>query len=141
MITEFQGDYRFLSNFWPVDIEYEGVRYPSTEHAFQAAKSLETEERKKIARLSSPDQAKKAGRKLVCRSDWESVRIQVMLEVLRLKFKDPDLREKLLATGNQPLVEGNWWGDVFWGVCRGQGQNHLGKLLMRVRQEISEGRL
>ena len=83
-----------------------------------------------------PAEARRAGQKLPMRTDWESVKIDVMFRCLKEKFKDPELREKLIDTGDEELIEGNWWGDTFWGVCQGKGENHLGKLLMTIREEI-----
>lgn len=136
MIDSFSGKYRFLSNFWPCEIEYEGIKYPSTEHAFQAAKTLDIEERKRIAQLDTPGKAKRAGKSVELRSDWESIKIGVMREILQLKFADKKLAQQLLDTGDEELVEGNTWGDKFWGVCDGEGQNYLGLLLMDVRTEL-----
>lgn len=133
MILRFTGKYRFLSNFWPIKIQFEGVEFPSVEHAYVAAKTLDIEERKRIASVGKPGDAKRYGRKLKLRQDWGSVRIEVMERLIEQKFADPELKEWLLATGEQQLIEGNTWGDHFWGVCGGVGENHLGKILMRVR--------
>jgi ribA/ribD-fused uncharacterized protein len=135
MIDSFKGEYEFLSNFYPATVSYEGEVYPSVEHAFQAAKTLNPQMRLKI-RLSNASGAKKLGRQLDLRADWETVKVDVMRELLKAKFSDPELRAKLKATGEEPLVEGNWWGDTFWGVCRGQGDNHLGVLLMEIRDSL-----
>lgn len=137
MIKEFQGEYRFLSNFWPCRVKYEHVIFPSVEHAYQAAKTLDYEQRIEFMVLTA-GQAKRKGAQLELRPYWEQIKVKVMGELLRLKFQDPELREKLLATGEEELVEGNAWNDTFWGVCNGVGQNNLGKLLMQVRQEIRE---
>jgi ribA/ribD-fused uncharacterized protein len=139
-IVRFLGEHRFLSNFWPVVVIYEGQSYPSVEHAYQAAKTSDVEVRRRIARLISPAAAKATGGAIALRLNWEQVRLHVMEDLLRLKFAHPDLREKLLATGDRDLVEGNSWGDGYWGVCRGVGENHLGKLLMKIRAELSSGR-
>lgn len=138
-IDSFSGEYRWLSNFWPVEVEYEAIVYPSTEHAYQAAKTLNTELRQIIAALPTAAQSKKAGAKVDIREDWEEVKVSVMLDLLHLKFQHPDLAQKLIDTGDALLVEGNYWGDRFWGVCRGEGRNILGNLLMRVRKEIVNG--
>lgn len=135
-IDDFRFKYRWLSNFHLVSIDYEGIVYPSTEHAYQAAKTLDVELRKKIAALEKPVQAKKLGAKIPLRDDWESIKLGVMETVLRKKFQDPELKQKLLDTGNEELIEGNWWGDTFWGICKGVGENHLGKLLMKIRSEL-----
>jgi ribA/ribD-fused uncharacterized protein len=136
-IAEFQGEYRFLSNFWPAEIVYEGITYPTAEHAYQAAKTLDVEQRKKIAALPTPAEAKTAGRALKLRDDWETAKFTVMEEVVRYKFTHhPELGAKLLATGGHLLEEGNTWGDRVWGVYQGQGENRLGKILMKVRDEL-----
>lgn len=135
-INEFQGKYRFLSNFWLVEVEFEGLVYPSVEHAYQAAKTTHLLGREIIRSQSSPGKAKRVGREVPIRPDWEDVKLDIMEELVRDKFEHEGLRKELLATGNAKLVEGNWWHDTFWGVCDGEGQNHLGKILMKVRKEL-----
>ena len=140
VIDSFIGEYDFLSNFYfPCDILFEGKLYPSTEHAFQAAKTLDSAEREKIRRANTPGIAKRLGRspkEITMRPDCESIKTNVMLQVLRVKFAHEDLKQKLLATGDAKLVEGNLWGDTCWGVCNGVGENRLGILLMQVRDEL-----
>jgi len=136
MIGPFDGKYRWLSNFYVSDVEYEGVIYKTAEHAFQAAKSLNPERRKWVEEAEYPAQAKKRGRQLVIREDWEDVRISIMEEILINKFAKSPLKEMLLDTGDEELVEVNWWGDKFWGACDGCGENNLGKLLMKVRNKL-----
>lgn len=136
IIHEFQGPYRFLSNFWPCTITYEGLTYHTLEAAFQAAKTLDPAIRQTFVNLP-PGQAKRRGRTLTLRPDWDFLRIPIMLALLRLKFSDPDLRAQLLATVDATLEEGNGWGDNFWGVYKGEGQNQLGRLLMQVRAELA----
>lgn len=134
MIDSFHGKYRFLSNFYPSIVHYDGIFYPSSEHAFQAAKSLELRKRLAIAKLESPGDAKKAGKVLELRPDWDLIRDQIMFDIVLLKFAMRDsIKNQLLATGDQELVEGNTWGDKYWGVCDGEGENKLGKILMKVR--------
>jgi ribA/ribD-fused uncharacterized protein len=136
-INSFEGPYRFLSNFYPAEVEFEGMRYPSVEHAYQSAKTLDLETRKKIAALANPGDAKRMGRAQQVRADWEQVKFDVMEKCVRYKFTHhPELKEKLLATGDAYLEEGNTWGDRIWGVYQGQGENRLGKILMKVRQEL-----
>ncbi len=137
-ITSFRGVYRFLSNFHVKPINFEGMNYPSTEHAYQAAKCADVSERELFGVWSLPGQAKKLGSKINIRPDWESVKLNVMLQVLRLKFNaGSELAEKLLSTGDAELIEGNNYSDIFWGQCPlGTGENHLGKLLMQVREEL-----
>ncbi len=136
VIDSFKGEYGFLSNFYKCRVEFEGNVYPSVEHAFQAAKNPDPEYRAAVAGAGSPVTAKRMGRKVLLRPDWEEAKDGVMLECLRLKFSDPGLREKLLETGDAELIEGNMHNDRYWGVCRGEGRNVLGKLLMKVREEI-----
>jgi N-glycosidase YbiA len=136
-IEEFQREYRFLSNFWPALVEFDGDIYPSVEHAYQAAKTLDLKDRKWIRESETPGIAKKRGRHVTIRSDWDSVKLSIMETLLREKFMlNASLKEKLLATGDAHLIEGNKWKDTFWGICNGVGQNHLGKLLMKIRAEI-----
>jgi len=133
MIAEFQGQYRWLSNFHLTPVVYEGQVYPSSENAYQAAKTLG--DRSAFLHVT-PGVSKKLGRRVKLRPDWEAVKVDVMRDVLRSKFALPDLAQMLLETGDQPLIEGNTWNDTFWGVCRGKGQNRLGLLLMEIRSEL-----
>jgi ribA/ribD-fused uncharacterized protein len=136
-IREFDDEYEFLSNFFPSKITYEGVTYPTVEHAFQAQKTLDNDHRIRMSKYAKPNEAKRAGGRLKLRKDWEEVKFQIMLELVRLKFrKGSKLAKELLHTGNAKLVEGNWWNDVTWGVCGGRGKNWLGKILMQIREEL-----
>lgn len=145
-ICTFEGPHRFLSNFWMSPVVYDGQTYPSVEHAYQAAKT-HNPEAQKLFQLGgevahSPGQAKKMGRILVLRPDWEQVKLGVMRELILRKFLDLELSQKLKATGSHVLVEGNWWHDQFWGDCRCDkhvntpGENHLGKILMDIRASL-----
>ena len=140
MITEFTGYYRFLSNFYPAPVQYQGMEYPSVEHAFQAAKTDNLQERAAIQKLETPGQAKKAGKSVSLRSDWESVKVSIMDALLQQKFRaGSSLARELEQTGEQELLEGNTWGDTFWGTTlSGRGQNQLGKLLMEIRSNNRE---
>ena len=142
-IDDFGGDNRFLSNFAMAPVTLDGVEYPSVEHAYQAAKTLDAGERQMILQASTPALAKKMSRKLSRRPDWPEVKVDIMRELLRQKFQGhPDLRELLVATGEAELVEGNTWHDNFWGSCRcskcatSPGQNWLGRLLMEMREQL-----
>lgn len=135
-ITSFQGEHRFLSNFWPATVWFDGFTYSSVEHAYVAAKTLDQVARMTICQMSSPGQVKRFGRGLVLRPDWELVKLPVMEDLLKRKFAHADLRERLQLTAPRMLIEGNTWGDTFWGVCNGVGENHLGKLLMKIRDEV-----
>ena len=139
MIGEFNGEYSFLSNFYECDVEFEGKLYPSAEHAFQAAKSTDPAVRAKIASKPTPGQAKRSGRRVELRPDWDYIKDAVMEEVVRDKFKrNENLRFRLLETGDQELIEGNRWNDQYWGVDinKNRGQNRLGKILMKIRKEL-----
>ena len=140
-ITDFHKEgYEFLSNFYEVNVEYGGLVYGSNEAAFQAQKCL-TEEEKILFTEFSPSKSKGVGRRVILRPDWEEVKLGFMEEIVRAKFtQHPELAIKLLATGDQVLVEGNRWGDIYWGVDirTGQGQNNLGKILMKIREELMQ---
>lgn len=136
MIDSFKGKYSFLSNFFEAPVEYDGFVYRNTEAAFQAQKTNNKAERQQFTTLDAST-SKRLGRSVTLRSDWEKVKIQVMYEVCYAKFaQNPQLAEKLVATGDEILVEGNTWNDKFWGVCNGEGMNHLGKILMAIRTEF-----
>jgi N-glycosidase YbiA len=136
-ITEFKDEYRFLSNFDQTStILYDFMSYRSVEHAYQAAKTLNLEERKKIKACETPGKAKRMGQTVTLRADWEEIKLDVMRDLLYKKFSLHPLREKLLATGTKELVEGNNWGDTYWGVCNGKGENRLGIILMDIRADL-----
>jgi len=138
-INGFSGDFRWLSNFWQASVMYEGAWYESTEAAYQAAKTLDLELRKQFQSGSgiTCGQAKRLGQKLDLRPDWEDIKQQVMYDVCMDKFsRHADLRELLLMTGDAYLEETNHWHDTYWGVCNGVGENHLGKILTRIREEL-----
>lgn len=137
-ISSFSGKYHFLSNFYPCSIKWEGIIWPSTEHAYQAAKSNDPQIRQRILEAATPAIAKKMGKKVLMRPDWDSIRRSVMLRLVSVKFfGDVLLKEELWKTGDLLLIEGNWWGDTYWGICQGAGENHLGKILMIVRDLIT----
>lgn len=136
-IDSFHGEYEFLSNFHMCSVLFEGAFYHSVEHAYQAGKTLDLAQRLVISQQLTAGDAKKEGRKVVLRDDWETAKFEVMHACVLDKFtRHEDLREKLLATGKAELVEGNWWGDCFFGVCKGVGENHLGRILMEVREQL-----
>ena len=137
----YENEFEFLSNFSKSEIILNGIIYPTVEHFFQAMKTKDPIQRAEIAAAPTPGKAKRLGRHVQLRSDWEEVKVDVMRQGLRLKFQDPKLRTMLLATGDKELVEGNTWHDRTWGrciceKCGGRGENLLGKLLMELREEI-----
>jgi len=144
MINKFENEYAFLSNFYPSPmIGFDGIRYPTVEHAFQAQKSLDIIERSQIAAAPTPGKAKRLGRNVKLRPNWNSIKEEVMYNYVFHKFHiHPELKEKLLATGEEYLEEGTTWHDNEWGNCYCeackdiQGQNKLGQILMRVRNEL-----
>lgn len=136
VIDKFRGDFGFLSNFHEASIYVDGEKYRSVEHAYQAYKTLDPQSRKIIREAMTPGEAKKLGQCVTLRSDWESVKVDLMRSFVRKKFENPFLRPLLQATAEAELIEGNTWNDTFWGVCRGVGQNWLGKILMEIRDEI-----
>ena len=139
----FDGKYAFLSNFYPSPIApfNDGIVYPTVEHAFQAYKTTDINKRKEIAAQPTPGKAKHLGRHVEIRDDWQEICIDVMYIALKEKFKDLELQTKLLSTGNAELIEGNTWSDNFWGDCHCpkcrdiKGENNLGKLLMKIRED------
>ena len=137
-IDSFTGDYHFLSNFAASKVELDGVEYKSVEHGYQAAKTLNPEGRRRIREAPTPGAAKKLGRSVYLRPDWEEIKFDVMENLLRQKFNQPDFRRALLNTSNIELIEGNTWGDTIWGVCKGKGENHLGKILMKIRKDLQK---
>ena len=133
-ISEFKGDYFFLSNFFCAPISYSGLTFTNNEAAFQSAKCPE-----RMAEFCNlnPSEAKKLGRQVPLRPDWEDIKDKVMYDVCFAKFaQNPYLAECLRYTGSAELIEGNTWGDRVWGVCNGIGENRLGKILMQIRKEL-----
>lgn len=139
-IYGFFGNFRWLSNFYLLDtpIIYEDMAYPSAEHAYQAAKSLDRHVRQKISEIKLPRDVKSFAKTITLRDDWEKNKLFVMTDIVTLKFHDINLRNKLLNTGSLYLEETNSWGDTYWGVCDGRGENYLGKILMMIRSDIRE---
>jgi len=137
VINSFVDSYGFLSNFFPTPAFYDGINYPSVEHAYMAAKTLDVKERESIWLCVTPGQAKRLGQKVTLRSDWDLVKVPIMHQIVINKFMQNDkIRKELFHTGDKQLEEGNTWGDTFWGVCDGVGENHLGAILMNVREEL-----
>mgnify|MGYP001189163037 CR=1 FL=1 len=136
----FDGLHRFLSNYADSPITIEGITYPTVEHAFAAAKTRDRALRARIAAAPTPGIAKRMGRTLRLRDDWEQIKTDTMRYLVRLKFRThADLARRLLETGDAELIEANTWGDVIWGVDRatGIGENRLGRILMEIRAELA----
>lgn len=137
MIKGFRGKYFFLSNFYDFPVTYKGVTYLNSEAAFQAQKILDNEKREKLFSHLSPSKAKSKGRSVNLRHDWEQIKDKEMYNIVFSKFsQDKVMMERLLNTEDQYLEETNTWNDTYWGVCKGTGKNKLGKILMKVREEL-----
>tara|TARA_R100000656_G_scaffold104176_1_gene75962 strand:- start:22188 stop:22634 length:447 start_codon:yes stop_codon:yes gene_type:complete len=135
-IRSFKGRHSFLSNFYPAVVTWEGRVWPTVEHAYQATKTEDENEREWVDACETAGQAKRMGENLTLRDGWDEMKVDVMRDLLQLKFQAEPVRSWLLDTGTAQLIEDNSWGDTFWGVCRGKGENHLGRLLMEVRQGL-----
>lgn len=139
-IDYFREEYEFLSNFYPSRLSYDGETYCNAEAAYQAHKCADPADRKAFVLLSA-DEAKRNGQKVALRPDWEQVKLPIMEAIVRAKFvQNPELAQYLLETGDKPLKQGNYWGDLYWGVDlkTGEGENHLGQILMALRAEFRE---
>ena len=156
-INGFNGRFRFLSNFWESDYEVRvGLTQDkvgdnqwfmvgfTSEHVYQAAKvepGKYNQVREAILRAPSPATAKRWGSTAILREGWEEMKVDVMTQIVRAKFtQNPDLKQRLLDTEDAYIEETNYWGDTFWGVCKGKGDNHLGKILMQVRHELAQNK-
>lgn len=138
MIKEFKNQYFFLSNFYECPIYYNKLVFCNAEAAFQAQKAIDEKDQYKFINLNA-SQARKLGKTVQLRKDWEEIKDNVMYEIVKRKFTiNKELQQKLLETKEEELVEGNWWHDTYWGVDSktGTGQNKLGKILMKVREEV-----
>ena len=135
-IDKFSGEYEFLSNMYPCKVAYGGITYKCSESAYQAQKRPDL-----ALRFADLDgyTAKKLGRQIEIRSDWEQAKLRIMATIVFQKFnQNKDLAEKLILTGDAELIEGNYWGDTYWGICTNRiynnvGENYLGKILMFTR--------
>jgi ribA/ribD-fused uncharacterized protein len=133
-VLGFFDEYRFLSNFHVCDCVWNGITFPSTEHAYQAAKSPKEYIMREFVELPTPNDAKKKGQKIALRKEWDFVKFDVMYTICHDKFnRHEELRKRLLETGDMYLEETNWWKDRYWGVYDGVGANNLGKILMNIR--------
>lgn len=140
-VKQFHNEYNWLSNFYENPVTYKGLTYSSSETAYQAHKSLDIKLHQEFVKLS-PKESKKLGQKIKKRDDWDKIKVSVMYDIIVEKFSDKILREKLLNTGDDRLIEGNWWHDCYWGHCYcvnciGYTKNNfLGKILMLIRERI-----
>lgn len=148
---KFRGKFYFLSNMFPCSVTIDissitvpeslqdktkisPMTFPCAESAFQAAKCICENDRLPFTKMDG-FAAKKAGRKVTLRPDWENIKLNVMKNIVTAKFKQhPELAEKLHEI-NGNIQEENSWNDTFWGVCNGKGRNELGKILMEIRDK------
>ncbi len=138
-ISSFRGEWAFLSNFYPIPVSWGNSWFPSVEHAYQAAKAIKPQDIEIIRNATTAAQAKKLAKKIEIHPNWNEIKLEWMEYLVWYKFAMfPDMGKKLLSTGNAELIEGNTWGDRFWGRCNGSGENWLGRLLMKVRDQIKE---
>jgi ribA/ribD-fused uncharacterized protein len=139
-IVSFTGKFRFLSNFYPCKVLYDGIEYPSAEHAYVASKSDDIVQRYSIAEMEHPAEVKKLGRNMKIRQDWESVKLPIMRSIVQAKFdQNNHLMMMLKETRPNEIVKGNTWGDRYWGESPlGNGRNELGKILMSIRDDITK---
>jgi ribA/ribD-fused uncharacterized protein len=136
-IYGFFKEYRWLSNFHMCDVMYDGVIYPSSEHAYQAAKFLDLGIRDDIKNLKEPKDARKMGRREGIRENWDDIKYDIMTNIVFNKFVfNEGLKNKLIETHLLYLEETNWWGDTYWGVCNGVGHNYLGLIIMSLRAKL-----
>lgn len=146
IISKFIGKYDFLSNFYPVNVQFEDLNFPTVEHAYQAAKSTKFSYRREISLIhaSKAGIAKRKGQTVILRRDWEKIKFDIMATLLRSKFENTILTSLLISTDNAILIEGNYWHDNIWGDCKCkncsgiEGKNHLGNLLMELRTHLNE---
>lgn len=136
-IAGFVGPYRWLSNYFPANVTYEGRTYLSSEAAYHASK-FPAAEREEFTQLGADDSKKLSRRKKVDAAWWDERKERIMRDIVEQKFRqNPDLAQQLLATGSRQLEELNWWGDRYWGTVKGEGKNTLGRILMEVRAKLA----
>lgn len=128
----FRNEYYFLSNMYPCEIKYGSKTFTCVESAFQACKCPS-----RVNEFTNLDgyKAKKLGRIVSLADDWETKKIGYMYTILKIKFSNSILRDKLVNI-TEPIIEENNWGDTYWGACNGIGNNMLGKLLTKIREEL-----
>ena len=138
IIDSFRGEFSYLSNFSNHGFtDKNGYYWKTVEHYYQAQKATNRVDKLKVKEANTPGQAKKIGSKIKLRKDWNNVKVDVMREALYMKFdQNFDIRRNLVTTQGYELIEGNTWGDDWWGVYKGKGLNVLGKLLMEIRDQI-----
>ena len=138
-ISGFRGEYFFLSNFYPCRVVIDKINWQTAEHAYQASKTNDPHWKHRIQNASTAADARRLGRRAPVRPDWEDVKLPFMYAIVSTKFMRSDMVQMLLNTGHRKLIETNTWRDTFWGVCNGEGENHLGDILMKIRHQLRTG--
>lgn len=140
MINQFRGEYNWLSNMYSCDIMFDGHLFKSVENAYMASKNVENRDWFQFCLNNPPNICKKESKNILLRADWEKVKVKIMYGFLEQKFKQEPFKTKLLTTKNENIVEGNYWGDSFWGVDLKQnpniGENFLGRSIMDIRKKL-----
>lgn len=137
----FSGELSFCSNFYHAEFVYKEIKFPTSEHAYQWSKCKNLEDKNEVLKSTNPVDAKKIGRHAEMVDNWDNVKIQTMYEILKAKFTNLYLAERLIKTENTELIEHNYWKDFYWGVCDGKGENWLGRLLMKIREELKQKKI
>lgn len=140
----FRGEYKFLSNFYKTNFKYKNLTFMTSEHAYQWEKAKNNNYKEKIYKANSPREAKNISKEVVMIDNWNTLKYNLMYGILKCKFKNLELKKKLLDTENKELIEGNYWHDNIWGECCCKGClkkdksniNNLGKILMKIRKEL-----
>jgi hypothetical protein len=134
---KFRGEYAFLSNMTSSRVTVDDKEYPTIEHAFQASKTTNKEEREQVRRAETPIEAKRIGRKITLRKDWHEVKDQIMYELCKQKFNKEPFKSMLIKV-TEPIIEENTWGDRYWGICNGTGLNKLGCIISKIKEELEQ---
>lgn len=143
-ITLFSGEYKFLSNFYECKIELDGIIYPTVEHAYQASKTNNINDKLIFSQMPTPAIAKRHGAIIRRIDDFDEIKLGIMENLIRIKFNNNNrLKELLISTGDKYIIENNTWHDNFFGSCvckkcGDTGLNNLGKILMKIRGEIND---
>lgn len=140
-IDNFKNEYKMFSNFYPCNVQFEGRKYVTVEHAYVASKTKNEMFRKEISELSAENVGlvKRKGKRITLRKDWEMVKLSIMKRLLIQKFSYDKFKKLLISTDDKLIIEGNYWHDNIWGDCycerckKIKGKNLLGKMLMDIR--------
>lgn len=136
VIDGFRGEYEYLANTYNSDITYDGMTYTNAEAAYWAQRVKDKRARNKYSRLSG-NKARAKAMQAIPIEDWETTKNDIMMNILRVKFnKNSELGKKLIATNDAKIINTNTYRDDYYGVYMNKGKNILGKMLMKIRDEI-----